>query len=493
MPTTGDVELTILDNGGAVVVPSASVMLAIGCCSGGTAGQVVASRNINSLISTIGYGTLTELCGKIISRGGTVLAVKTPSNTAGALSAVASTAAGSTSVVTVTGTPYDTYYVRVKCTKTGTIAAAGPQFQISLDAGRTYGPVISLGSAVTYVIPNTGITLNFAAGHLDVGATYTFKATEPLWNTAGVQAAIAAFQATQYAMIGVGGTIVAGDATGADASTINGYLDTLAGQKVFTRALTNIRDASPPSAYAGTGETEAAWTTAINTSVSGVDAKRVLVGAGHYNMPSVIPNSAAGTPRYRRPYTWALACRQVQIPPQRHAGRVKDGALLDVVIDPTVDPSDGFVYHDERLNPGLKASRFAVAKTRIKKTGYYADDPFLMAATGSVFELLPLGIVMDIACGIVTDVGQTDINEDIRLNKNGTIFENEARSVESRMLRALTANMFNANMISGASVAVDRGNNVRSTKTVNVNVSIESRGYVLQENITIGYADSAAA
>ncbi len=493
MTTTGDVELTILDGGAAVVVPSNTVQAVVGCSSSGTAAQVVATRNINTLISVFGYGPLVEAAALVIAKGGTVLAVKTPSNTAGAAGTVTSTALGGTSVVTVTGTPNDSYLIKLLIVTGGTIAAAGIRFQISLDAGRTYGPVYSLGTATTFAIPNTGVTLNFAAGTLAAGASYTVSTTEPLWNAAGVQAALNALQQSQYALVGWGSLHVVGPMSGANAATLQTYLATLAGGKIYTAAMTNARDLAMPAAWGGAGETEAAWTTSLLADFAANATDRVLVSAGHYNVQSPIPNPAGGAPKYRRPLSWALAARQVQIPPQRHAGRVLDGALSDIVVDPTVDPADGFVYHDERLNPGFDAARFCAARTRIKRQGFYIANPNLMSGTGSVYTLLPLRNVMDIACGIVTEVGQRDINEDVRLNKNGTIFENEARAIEGQMFEALKDQMIAVNMISDATVVVDRDVNVRTTSKVKVTVTIFARGYVLELDIVIGFGSGSEA
>ena len=488
--TTGDVEISILDGGGSVVVPSSSVQPVLGTSSSGTAGQVVASRNPNTIAGIFGAGPLVEDAAMSIAKGATVLAVKLPSATAGAATAVTSTALGGTSVVTVTGTPTDTAFVKMKVIVGGTIASAGSRVQVSYDAGRTYGPVIALGTANTLVLDRIGVSFAFAAGTLVAGATFTFGTTEPLGDAAGVLGALSALQASPYALTGWGAPIsLAGVVvTGALAGTINGYVNTLATGKLFTRMIGSARDASGPAAYGGTAETEATWTSAVLADFGAADCKRITVGAGHYNMPLQIPSAVAGVPLMRRPFSWSLASRQTQIPIQRHAGRVRDGSLLDIVVDPVNDPNDGFVYHDERLNPTLDVGRFATARTRIKKQGYYCVNPNLMSATGSVYTLLPLGLVMDAACGIVYDVGQNDINEDIRLNRNGTIFENEAKAIESAMRIALQQQLVNKNALSDANVSVDRGSNVRNDKKVNVAVSIFSRGYLLEADISIGFA-----
>jgi hypothetical protein len=280
---------------------------------------------------------------------------------------------------------------------------------------------------------------------------------------------------------------------GADASTIQTYLDTLATSYVFTRAILTARDAKIPVAWGGAAETEATWTAAIVADYAAVSAKRICAVGGHYNQPSGVANVTVGAPRYRRPLAWALAARQIAIPPQRHAGRVRDGALSNVIVDSTNDPTDGFVYHDERINSGLDVARFASARTRVGLPGFYVNNPNLMSPAGSVFSILPLGNVMDVACNVVHQVGQQSIDADVRLNPTGTIYENEARTIEADLKGALQSTMISKSMISSATVAVDRTANVGSTSIVPVNVSIVARGYVLEEDITIGFVNTNQA
>lgn len=492
MATSGDVELTILDGGGAVTVPGSNVQVVIGCSSSGTAAQVVATRSIKTLIDTFGYGPLVEAASLVILKGGVVLAMKAATNTAGAQTAVADydSAGGGTptgtSVVTVTGNAYDTYQVKLLITTGGTRGTAGIKFKYSLDAGRNYSPIISLGTAVTYAIPQTGLTLAFAAGTLVAGEYYIFSTTEPLWSTGGIQACLNALQASSYATTGWGSMHITGPVSGADASTIQGYIETLATGKVFTRAIIGARDANIPTGWGGAGETESTWTSSVLTAFSAVSAKRLCICAGHYNMPSAIPIAGVAY-RFRRSLSWTLAARQVQIPPQRHAGRVKDGSLQEIVVDPTSDPADGFVYHDERLNPGFDGARFASARTRIKKKGYFLCNPNLMSDTGSVFTLLPLGNVMDIGCTIVNERGTELINEDVQTNRNGTLTEVVALEIEQALGSAIKDNMLAEKMISDFTVVVDRTWNVKSTSKVKIAVTLYSRDYILEADIEIGF------
>lgn len=572
MTTTGDVELTVLDGGAGVVsVPASSLQVVIGPCSSGTAAQIVASRNANTLRSSLGYGPLVEAAALAVLAGGTVLALKAATVTAGyikggdsaAVNIASSTnatpivvttgaahnledgdiitiashlvntsangvwridvlssttfslndsvgvgiggATGTvqdsgiyqsgtgTSEITVTGTPYDDFYFQLVVTTGGTIGTTGIKFKLSLDAGRNFGPTIALGTATTYAVADTGLTLAFSAGTLVALDAAQFSTVAPATDAASIQACLNALQASQYAVAGWGSMHIVGKYTGANATTFEGYLDTLAAGYIFTRAIIAARDASPPAGWGGSGESEATWQAAVALDYSAVSARRIDACAGYYNMPSAYPTTVCGSPRYRRPGSFAAAARQVAIPPQRHAGRVRDGALSNIVIDPTLDPADGFIYHDERLVPGFDAARFTSFRTRIGLPGVYMVNPNLMSPAGSVFSLLPLGSVMDIGCGIAHQVGQQEINEDIRLNDNGTIFENEAQAIESVMLGALNSQMVAKGMLSSAQVLVDRSNNIRATSTVNVAITLFSRGYVLQENITIGFASPFAA
>ncbi len=490
MPPSGNVELTVLDGGAGVVsVPVQSVVVVVGTCSGGTAATVVATRNANTLATAVGYGPSVDLAAMIIAAGGTVLFCKAATTSAGVASAVVPTGAG-TSVVTVTGAPFDAYLVKVLCTAAGTIGTTGIRIRISLDAGRTYGPEISLGTANTYAITGTNLTLNFAAGTFLLGSTHTFGCTEPLAAAAGVQAALVALAASPYAVTGWGGMVIQGVWTGANATTLAGYLTTLANGDNFTRAMIASRDAALPVAYGGAGETEATWSAAIALDYSAVSAPRILATGGYYNMTSQYPVAAAGVPIMRRPALFALACRQVVIPAQRLASRVRDGALPQIVVDPTNDPTDGFIYHDEEANPSLDVARFTTCRTRKGKPGFFISNPFLMSPAGSVFNLLPKGIVMDIGCTLLTQLGTDEINEDIPLNTNGTIDEGAAQQIETRIRNAMNEQMLNTGMLSapGVVVVVDRTNNVRTTEQVNIAATLYGKGYVRQINATIGLA-----
>lgn len=86
------------------------------------------------------------------------------------------------------------------------------------------------------------------------------------------------------------------------------------------------------------------------------------------------------------------------------------------------------------------------------------------------------------------------MNEDIRLNANGTIYDADAANLEAIMTGAINSQMLaNQEISPGTSVVVDRTNNVSSTGQVNITVTIVARGYILTEVVTVGFANANAA
>lgn len=494
MPT-GNVEIEIQDGGAGVVsVAGASVQLCIGTATDGDTEKIYATRSPKTLAQVFTSGQLPEAAAMAAKKGGTILAMRAETVDDGVVTAVVPTRiASSTCAVTVTGNPNDEYYAVCLVSKGGTIGTAGIQIRLSIDAGRNYGPKFNLGTATTFAITGTGLTLHFAAGTLTAGDFFKFSSTAPAWDVGSVEACIAKYEESQYALAGVGSMHLVGICSGANAATFGSDMADLEEEKTYARLITSARDVIVPTAWGGSGgEDEATWIASLASGFSAVSAKRIVSSAGNYNMPSPYPNDVAGSPRYRRNLSWALACRQVQIPPQRHAGRVRDGGLANIIVDPTSDPNDGFVYHDERVNPGFEEARFAHARTRKGKQGFFIGQPNLMAPSGSQFKILPFGNVMDIACSIVHQVGQDEINDDVELNDNGTIFETEAQRIESVLIGAVNANMTNKKMISSVTCVLDRSKNILATDEADIEVTIVRRGYIMQENVTIGFKNPFA-
>jgi hypothetical protein len=511
---SGFVTLTVNDGGTAIAVPSGTLQVKIGIASGGTvpANKPTAGNSPAFLQSCFGYGDLLEASALSIAKGATIIAILAAIGTAGTAEAVQFAGTG-TSVITTTlaGTigAYSTFYVQMQCLAGGTIGTApGPAVQLSLDAGRNFGPPIQLGAATTYTIPNTGITLDFATGTLVKGDVAQFATIGPKASTAGVMAALAALAASTYATGGWGSMHIVTPFDGADAQTINGYLDTAGGPAFFTnglytRSFLEARDAAAPTAWGGAGETESTWMASLGTDYSAASAKRIVVGAGYYNMPSALGSglgmggSVVGAPAYRRPGTWAAAARRIQTgaAAQRLISRVRDGNLDAIVQDPTRDPTDGFIYHDERTTPGLDykivgsgTNRFMAFMSRQGKKGFFVSNPLLMSPPGSQFDLLPKGDVIDIFCGILLSEGSEEINDDVRLTGAFTMNPNDAVSIQNEINGVATSQMTNAGMCTATSVVIDQTHVIGGPSgdgNVPITGTLVGKGYILSETISV--------
>ena len=227
MPQSGDVNITVLDNGGSqVTVPLSSVQAVIGWASiTNIPYSIIATASPTSLQSAAGYGTGVEAAGLTAAQGSVVLFCPVPLTGKGTASAVTHTAGGTgSSALTVAldanNGAWDDYLVRVLWAVGGTIGSVdGKAFQLSLDNGRTYGTPILLNTATTYAVANTGLTLNFGAGTVVANDSYTFGTTGPGIADASVNTAIQALVNSQYGVTGWGSMHIVGNIGGYAART----------------------------------------------------------------------------------------------------------------------------------------------------------------------------------------------------------------------------------------------------------------------------------
>lgn len=483
-----NVIIIISDNGAnaAVQIPQSNIQVVMGCAAGWTSATPsapIAISSPSSLLTNFTAGPLVEAAGLVCQAGGTAICVALPITTTGTATAVTATVPGgssSTATVTLDGTvgAFDDYYVRVKCLTMGTIGSPGIQYQVSLDAGRNYGPLLNLATSGIATLTNTGVTVTFGSGTMKAGDYWSFSTKAPAWNDAGVTAAVAVLAASQYALAGWGSLHLVGVSSSGNTGNLETLLDGITSQYIFTRALTSARDASPPVVWGGSGETETAWISSIETNFSAAATKRVCVGAGYYNTPSPFPNAVAGLPFYRRSLTWSDAVRRVLVPTQRRGGRVKDGPLANIVVNPSTDPSDGFIYHDERIVGGLTQARFMAAITWAKSQGFFVEIESLMSPTGSQFTELPIGNVIDVACDVAYAVGVSEISDDLRLTAAGTLYPTDAITLQNQLDGALATNMTNVSMVSDAYSSVSQTANVGATNNIPITISVQSRLYV---------------
>jgi hypothetical protein len=468
----------------------------IGIGSTGPFYQIIQSTNPTDFQAN-GTGPGVELAGFITnSTGNPVAFVAVPANANGTNSGIkGSTPGGSTSTVTLTGTPVDTYYGLLTCLVGGTIGVAGIQLGISLDAGRTTYLTVNLGTANTVLIqipgqPSTGITLNFAAGTMVANDTWGWLSTEPTWSDAQIQSAINLMVTIPSLIpediIIAGGSVARNGggtvgAAAADVTAFDGYMTTLFNKKRFNRLLCAAGDAMWGGAST---ETETAWLTSLETSFVNSSSLRVGVTGGHYN--AISPYSQA---QFRRPLLWQAAARDSAVAIQVDLGRVKDGSLANM---PLPTKPDGYIYHDESVNPGLDAARFMSAWSILNRPGLFIKNGNLMSPPGSDFNWLQHGHVMDAACLIAYDFFVEELSDSVRVSSTtGFILPQDRATLQNGCNAALANGLTNASAVSSATCVVSPSDNILSTATLTVTVSIVPLGYIKAVNVTLTFVNPA--
>lgn len=482
------INFTILSSGLGNVAPSPAGTIAIfGCSSGGTANVVQdAYRRSDNLVTDYGYGPGPDLAAQLIQSGIPTIFVKVATSTPGASSAVTHSGTG-TSVMTVSGVPFDQYNVIVTVFAGG-VAGTDPEpsFTISFDGGATETRPIAMPANRVYsgFAATTGLTLNFTAATMVADDTYTFTTTAPTWVAADVATAVDALRADRREC-GLG--YVTGACSKASADTILASVVQFLSVDKFIRFIVEARDI-------GNAETEAQWMAAISADFAAFTTDYMGVAAG-----ACLSASSLTKVKFRRNIGQLAIVRAGRRTIARDIGAVADGALCPNYGGTNqTGPLSGVpvdtVYHDEAGNPGLDANRFITVTSFNGITGYYITNPNLMCAPTSDFTLLQYGRVMDEGARITRNYFTLLLSTDVRLNrKTGFILERDAAAIESGCNTKLQSGLTAQNQASAAQCVVSRVDNISTTKTLTVTVSIIPLAYVKTINATLTFQNPTFA
>jgi len=463
----------------------------IGCSSTGTAATVkaYAGNQPAAIIADWGYGPMPQQAARLSSKGIAVAVCRTASTTAGAQTAVTFTGTG-TSVVTTTGNSFDTYRVQFLVVTGGTIGVAGISFQISLDGGETFGAITRLGTANTYAIPNTGITLNFGAGTLVAADLAKFSATEPKW-AAGTDL-LNALTAASNSAIPWDFPHIVGSMNATESATLVTWLTGLETAKRFTRAI--VETVRMASSALWSSANDATWQAVLISDWATQTSKRIMVCAGDVRWVSAVDGSV-----YLRPVGW-LACEMASLfdNARYELGRVKDDGHNTGALDASLyDPLGNAVGHNEVFFPGLyepaiSSIGFTVARTYPQKgKAVYLSKAKLFSPATSDFTTFRLGRVMDIACSALNVFFVTEIQETPPVNPNGTILTTYAEALELQALSILNQQLLAPGRAAGATVSIHRNENLLSGTykgIVNVDVRIQPTPTTDFVNLTLSFS-----
>lgn len=462
-----DVGVTVRDGALGLVSAALNGQLAvIGISSSGTGNTPTAIGDIQTLQSTFGSGPLVELGAHVLQLGGgPIVAMRVTAAGTGTNGSVTHAGTG-VATGTLSGAPVDDFDLIVKIVAGGTNpAAATATFQYSLDGGKTWSAVIALPSSGVYVIPNTGVTITFSAASLVAGDTFTYHETAPAFTNTELATALDALLADPSTWFAVA---VAG--IPADASTW---------AAMFATMDTKLEGAATSLARYSYGYLSAPdlSDSALVTAQASVSSKRVSSPAGFVNLTSAISGNS-----YKRPLLWSAVARAAASRPSEDPGRVASGPLLGVLA----------LFRDEFKTPALDAVRFLTAQTRVGLNGFYISQGRIMAPAGSDYSYIPNRRVVDLATATGRNVLQQYINESLRVDRTtGFILEQDARTVENRVDRAIRAVVVQPGDASDVSVVVDRTISLLSTQSLKATVRILPLGYSRYITMDIGLTNPA--
>lgn len=471
--------LTIKDPGLGLVEPATSTPIIVGTSSAGTVNTMLSIQSPIDAVTAFGQGPLVEdACTILGIAGGPVLMGRLTGSVAGAAGAVSQV--GSGPIVTVAGASYDSYDFKAVVTLGGILGTG--KFKYALDAHNMIGPdgkaldptysaELTIPSGGTYIIPNTNLTLTFAAGTYVLDTTYTFTATAPFYAAADLDAFFDIYRLypNQWRLIHAAGQI----ASASSAATLAAGLGTeMATEQTAFRYARGFLSAGTDTA------------TNVLTSFAAFEDRRVGVSYGRCARLSGKPFAGWGTPR--RSVLAEITGRAVREQISTHLGRVASGSLTGVLA----------IDHDENTaGVPLDVARISTLRTWPNRPGFYITRGRLSAPLGSDFKLTHNGFVMDVACKTVVNALQEFANKSFRTTSTGTIDPGDAKDIEVAVLRQLRAQLtepINAEgkrgHVSALNFTVDLTNNLQITSQINTEVAIRPLGYGEYFSTQIGFA-----
>lgn len=479
-PPIPDVYLSITDgNIGLLPIQTAQVHAKIGPASAGDDLVITPVASIDALVAAYTGGPLVEAAAVALQLSGTPIYCVKVKSVPGVIGAVVDddvTGGGTLAVETSEddGSPVDEYALAVMITATGGVGIG--RFQYSLDGGRTVSPDFLIPAAGTFVLPLTGLTLEFenadvGTSHFVAGDRYTCSVSAPTAAAADIQAALDVLLADPrtWGWVHVLGQA---DATVGNAIAARMLQAENAYRYVFAELQARRRTAS---------ETHAQWMTAVIAQWAAFANTRVGVSFGQAQLTSPLTGLALD-----RDISWPYMGRLAAIPVHEHPGRVIRQELTGVGLDAR-NPN----HHDEAATLGMDIERFTTLRSFVGLAGAYVTNGRIKAAQTSDFVYVEHRRVMDLACTIARLAALRFLNDSVRVDAQGHILEQDARRIEGFVQGQLFAGIIAPGHASATAVRLDRTTNVLSSRWVRMTVRLLPLAYLSWIEVVIGFENPA--
>ena len=400
---------------GALAPSGVGMLVIIAPAQQGTQNELGTYGSPDALLQQFGDGPLTQVgayvmaVSKALGLGNAVACIRPTTTTPGAYGAFTNTGAGTSTPAAGVTLPLDDYDVVINFIAGGALGTAGITYQVSLDGGVTFGPVLALGTALNIVIANTGITvvLGTAAETVLAGQSCTFSVTGPRMTDADIAAAQTALSATQIAWEGVLVVNLAADATAV--TSFDTFLSGLeASRGLFKFFLLNtIRKTA--------AQTEAQYLTALQTVVAGMASIRGCVCADGATITNLGGSVGLRNLNVARDTAVALAARAMAIDIAEDPAFIGRGSLQGVEIN---NAKGAPVFHDEQTYPGLDDLNLTTLRNVDGEVGTFINNARVISPAGSDYVYLQHIRVMNRACEVGTQRLRKLLSKSVKRDPN---------------------------------------------------------------------------
>ena len=477
------VNINILDGAlGILPQTDGDVMAIAGPADAGSYDTPVAYARGKYVQQAFGDGPLVEAACHAIERyGKPVVLTRTKITDSGTYGTLDDSGVTGTSVVTLHGgtTPIDDYEVVFVVVHGGTIGSAGITYQYSLDGGRTFSAVKSLGTA-NHVVLEKACRLDFAAGTLVAADFVTVRAKSPLWSASDLGDSLAALKSTR---IGWDFLQVVGEVDTTAFDTVDTWLAELEAAGRFHWAIGNTR-------MPDEGESEATYLSSLSTAFAAMASASIALCAGAAKVLSSVTRR-----RYRRPVSFPVAAKLAKLALAQSIAQIgAPGGALPTVEIRDANQNVDVNYHDESDSPGLDDARFLTLRTWDSYPGTFVTFPRVFAAPGSDFERIEYRRVMNAACKAIRNYMLLRLQKPVRVDRRtGFILEQDAREIEAGANNVLNEVLLKRGRASAATFALSRTDNVLSTKKLTGDGRIVPLAYPTEIGISMGFLNPAIA
>lgn len=399
------------------VARASALVCVLGVSSAGTPLQIALDSRVTGITSRVGFGPMPELAAMLAASGASVAYCKLP-GTGGLESAV--THVGTGAAMSTLGEAYDAYSVVVRVVSGGTVGAPGIKLEYSLNGGASYQPQVSVGASDSLVLPSTGLEVEFAAGVLVAGETYSFTAPAPTWVIADV---LLALEQIKRSRLPIDCIALAGAISATDLLT---FSNAIAALKPFGKHVWGLAEARMPNA----GESDATYSAALDAAFTNA-TNNVAVAAFAARVPSAI----TGILQRRTPLYGSIADLASESVSE-NAAAIDGHAASAFLTDDLGNEIEHNAFYDESLS-----DRFLVYRTWPGVDGVYLTWARLMSTPSSSFQLILHRRIVNRAEQIADRYMAGQVHMPLRAKADGTITESDAKRIETGLTAALKAGL----------------------------------------------------